>query len=99
MVQGRVLFGAEFHFFILHFIKHYLSAYQCHNYIRSSRTYFYSIKMKNRSPVWCPKILLGPFRWLKSYSVFSRTAIRDNMALCQNGRYIEVYLFFVSEKW
>ena len=34
---------------------------------------FYSIKMANRSPFRCPKILFGPFRWLKSFSVFSRT--------------------------
>ena len=34
---------------------------------------FYSIKMANRSPFWCPKILFGPFLWLKSFSVFSRT--------------------------
>ena len=77
MVQGRVLFGAEFHFFflILQFKKHFSSAYKYHYYIRSSRTYvFYSIKMANRSPFRCPKILFGPFRWLKSFSVFSRTA-------------------------
>ena len=30
-------------------------------------------KMANRSPFRCPKILFGPFRWLKSFSVFSRT--------------------------
>ena len=34
---------------------------------------FYSIKMANISPFRCPKILSGPFRWLKSFSVFSRT--------------------------
>ena len=34
---------------------------------------FYSTKMANRSPFRCPKILFGPFRWLKSFSVFSRT--------------------------
>ena len=31
---------------------------------------FYSIKMANRSPFRCPKILSGPFRWHKSFSVF-----------------------------
>ena len=35
---------------------------------------FFSIKMANISPFRCPKILFGPFRWLKSFSVFSRTA-------------------------
>ena len=34
---------------------------------------FYSIKMANISPFRCPKILFGPFRWHKSFSVFSRT--------------------------
>ena len=34
---------------------------------------FYSIKMANRSPFRCPKILFGPFWWLKSFSVCSRT--------------------------
>ena len=36
---------------------------------------FCSIKMANISPFRCPKILFGPFRWLKSFSVFSRTDI------------------------
>ena len=27
------------------------------------------------SPFRCPKVLFGPFRWQKSFSVFSRTAI------------------------
>ena len=35
---------------------------------------FLGIKMANISPFRCPKILFGPFRWLKSFSVFSRTA-------------------------
>ena len=30
----------------------------------------------NRSPFRCPKILFGPFRWLKSLSVFSRTVLQ-----------------------
>ena len=34
---------------------------------------FYSMKMANISPFRCPKILFGPFRWHKSFSVFSRT--------------------------
>ena len=48
---------------------------------------FYSMKMVNRSPFRCPKVLFGPFRWLKSFSVFSRTGQRpqrqndDNSAL------------------
>ena len=34
---------------------------------------FFGIKMAYTSPFRCPKILFGPFRWLKSFSVFSRT--------------------------
>ena len=37
---------------------------------------FYSIKMANKSPIRCQKILFGPFRWLKSFSVFSRTGFQ-----------------------
>ena len=29
--------------------------------------------MANKSPFRCPKVLFGPFRWRKSFSVFSRT--------------------------
>ena len=29
--------------------------------------------MANTSPFRCPNILFGPFRWHKSFSVFSRT--------------------------
>ena len=76
MVQGRVLFGAEFRFF---FFKSYTSKSIIQvliNIIIISEVLehmFYSIKMANRSPFRCPKILFGSFRWLKSFSVFSRT--------------------------
>ena len=80
MVQGRILFGAEFHFFYLFFLS-----YNSKNIIQVLiniiiiseilEHIFYSIKMANRSPFRCPKILFGPFRWLKSFSVFSRTVV------------------------
>ena len=81
MVQGRILFGAEFHFFIYLFFLSYNSKNIIQvliNIIIISEILehmFYSIKMANRSPFRCPKILFGPFRWLKSFSVFSRTVL------------------------
>ena len=66
MVQGRVLFGAEFHFFI--FFKSYNSKSIIQvliNIIIISEVLehlFYSIKMANISLFRCPKILFGPFR-------------------------------------
>ena len=51
---------------------------------------FYSIKMANRSPFRCPKILFGPFRWLKSFSVFSRTELIiliENQELTNFGKH------------
>ena len=79
MVQGRILFGAEFHFFYLFIFLSYNSKNIIQvliNIIIISEILehmFYSIKMANRSPFRRPKILFGPFRWLKSLSVFSRT--------------------------
>ena len=35
---------------------------------------FYSIACQ--CPFRCPKVLFGPFRWHKSFSVFSRTPFR-----------------------
>ena len=80
MVQGRVLFGAEFHFFS--FFLFFLS-YNSKSIIQVLiniiiisevlENMFHSINMANRSPFWCPKILFGPFPWLKSFSVLSRT--------------------------
>ena len=74
MVQGPVLFVAEFHFFLSYNSKSIIQVLI--NTIIISKVLehmFYSIKMANRSPFRCPKILFGPFRWLKSFSVFSRT--------------------------
>ena len=68
MVQVRVLFGAELHFFILQFKKHYSSAINIIIISEILEHMFYNIKMANRSPFQCPKILFGPFRWLMSFS-------------------------------
>ena len=80
MVQGRVLFGAEFHFFFFFWSYNSKSIIQVliNTIIISEvlENMFYSIKMANISPFRCPKILFGPFRWLKSFSVFSRTVIK-----------------------
>ena len=82
MVQRRVLFGAEFHFFFLFFFLSYNSKSIIQVLIdiiiisEVLEHMFYNIKMANRSPFRCPKILFGPFRWLKSFSVFSRTGVK-----------------------
>ena len=79
MVQGRVLFGAEFRFFFILFFLSYISKIIIQVLItiiiisEVLEHMFYSIKMANRSPFRCPKVPFGPFRWLKSFSVFSRT--------------------------
>ena len=80
MVQGRVLFGGEFHFFFFFFCSYNSKSIiqVLINIIIISEVIkhmFYSIKMANISPFRYPKILFGPFRWLKSFSVFSRTGI------------------------
>ena len=75
MVQSRVLFGAEFHFFFRSYNSKSIIQVLINTIIISEvlEHMFYSIKMANISPFRCPKILFGPFRWLKSFSVFSRT--------------------------
>ena len=82
MIQARVLFGVEFHFIYL-FI--YFCSYNSKIIIQvliniiiiseNLEHMFYSIKTANRSPFRYPKILFGPFRWLNSFSVFSRTVM------------------------
>ena len=76
MVQGWVLFGPEFHFFSFRSYNSKIIIQVLINIKIISEVLkhmFYSINMANRSPFRCSKILFGPFRRLKSFSVFSRT--------------------------
>ena len=95
MVQGRVLFGAEFHFFYPTIQKALFKCLSINIVIISevlehSFRMFCIMEMANRSPFRCPKILFGPFRWLKSFSVFSRTGWGWGIKVCpcQSVRHI-----------
>ena len=43
-------------------------------------------------PFWCPKVLFGPFRWLKYFSVFSRTVVPQYLSL-MTVRFWTIYLY------
>ena len=47
--------------------------------------------MANKSPYRCPDILFGPFRWHKSFSVFSRTRLFYSTT-------IKIYCYMATKK-
>ena len=69
MVQGWVLFGAEFHFFSFDYnskitIQVFINIKMISEVLKHM---FYNINMANRSPFRCSKILFGPFGGLSPF--------------------------------
>ena len=87
MVQGRVLFGAEFHFFFFFFLSYTSKSIiqVLINIIIISEVLehmFCSIKMANRSPFRCPQILLVLFGGLSPFLSVAGPAWRDKNIIC-----------------